>query len=77
MAEYTKRLFTRIVPTIRDIGLWGERIQKAFANMGFIELANVDVEALSAADEAVAEELDRLRAARNAHVQSVIAEGAD
>jgi hypothetical protein len=77
MAEYTKRLFTRIVPTIRDIGLWGERIQKAFADMGFIELANVDVEALSAADEAVAEELDRLRAARNAHVQSVIAEGAD
>ncbi|MFL6216912.1 MAG: ferritin-like domain-containing protein [Blastocatellia bacterium] len=77
MAEYTKRLFTRIVPTIRDIGLWGERIQKAFADMGFIELANVDVEALSAADEAVAEELDRLRAARDAHVNSVIAEGAD
>ena len=77
MAEYTKRLFTRIVPTIRDIGLWGERIQKAFADMGFIELANVDVEALSAADEAVADELDRLRAARNAHVNSVIAEGAD
>jgi hypothetical protein len=77
MAEYTKRLFTRIVPTIRDIGLWGERIQKAFADMGFLELANVDVEALSAADEAVADELDRLRAARDAHVNSVIAEGAD
>lgn len=75
MAEYTKRLFTRIVPTIRDIGLWGERIQKAFADMGFIELANVDVEALGAADEGVAEEFDRLRAARDAHVQSVIAEG--
>ena len=76
MGEYTKRLFTRIVPTIRDIGLWGERIQKAFADMGFIELANIDVEALSAADEDVAAEYDRLRAARNAHVQSVIAEGA-
>ncbi len=77
MAEYTKRLFTRIVPTIRDIGLWGERIQRAFADMGFIELANIDVEALSAADEDVAAEFDRLRAARDAHVTSVIAEGAD
>ncbi len=76
MAEYTKRLFTRIVPTIRDIGLWGERIQKAFADMGFIELANVDVEALSAADEDVAAEFDKLRAARDAHISGVIAEGA-
>jgi hypothetical protein len=76
MMEYTKRLFTRIVPTIRDIGLWGERIQKAFAAMGIIELASLDVEALSAADEDVAAEFDRLRAARNQHVNSVIAEGA-
>ena len=40
MMEYTRRLFTRIVPTIRNIGLWGERIQKAFADMGIIELAD-------------------------------------
>ena len=76
MAEYTKRLFTRIVPTIRDIGLWGERIQKAFRDMGIIELAAVDVEALSAADEDVASEYDRLRAARDSHIDSVISEGA-
>jgi hypothetical protein len=76
MAEYTKRLFTRIVPTIRDIGLWGERIQKAFADMGIIELANIDVEALSAADEDVAVEYDKLRAARDNHVSAVIAESA-
>lgn len=76
MREYTKRLFTRIVPTIRDIGLWGERIQKAFADMGIIELADLDVEALSAADEDVAAEYDRLRAARDAQVSSVIREGA-
>jgi hypothetical protein len=74
MAEYNKRLFTRIVPTIRDIGLWGGRIQKAFADMGIIELANVDVEALSAADEDVADEYDRLREARDRHVNSVIAD---
>ena len=76
MAEYNKRLFTRIVPTIRDIGLWGGRIQKAFADMGIIELANVDVEALSADDEDVAAEYDRLRASRDHHVNSVIADGA-
>jgi len=76
MMEYTKRLFTRIVPTIRDIGLWGERIQKAFAHMGIIELASLDVEALSAADEDVAAEYDRLRAVRDAQVNSVIREGA-
>jgi hypothetical protein len=76
MAEYTKRLFTRIVPTIKDIGLWGGRIQKAFSDMGIIELANVDVEALSAADEDIAAEYDKLRAARDAHVNAVIAEGA-
>jgi len=76
MMEYTKRLFTRIVPTIRDIGLWGERIQKAFADMGIIELAEVDVEALSAADEDVAAEYDKLRAARDHHVSGVIADAA-
>ena len=76
MAEYAKRLFTRIVPTIKDIGLWGGRIQKAFSDMGIIELANVDVEALSADDEDIAAEYDKLRAARDAHVKSVIAEGA-
>ncbi|HYP29855.1 MAG TPA: diiron oxygenase [Blastocatellia bacterium] len=76
MMEYTKRLFTRIVPTIRAIGLWGERIQKAFTDMGIIELAYVDVEAMSSADEDVAAEYDKLRAARDAHVSSVIAEGA-
>jgi hypothetical protein len=77
MVEYTKRLFTRIVPTIRDIGLWGERIQNAFSDMGIIELANVDVEQLSAADEDVAAEYDKLRAARDAYVGSVIAEAND
>jgi hypothetical protein len=76
MMEYTKRLFTRIVPTIRDIGLWGERIQKAFADMGIIELAEVDVEALSASDEDVAAEYDKLRAARDGYAAGVVADAA-
>lgn len=76
MVQFRKRLFTRIVPTIKDIGLWGPRIQKAFVDMGIIEYAEVDVEALSEQDENVAAELDKLRAVRDAHVHSVIAEGA-
>jgi hypothetical protein len=45
--------------------------------MGLIELANVDVEAMSAADEDVAAEYDKLRAARDAHVNRVIAQAND
>ena len=74
MQQYTKMLFSRIVPTIKDIGLWGPRIQKAFVDMGVIEFAGVDIEALGKADEDVAAEYDKLRAARDAHVNSVIAQ---
>jgi para-aminobenzoate N-oxygenase AurF len=73
MQQYTKMLFSRIVPTLKDIGLWGQRIQKAFVDMKVIEFAEVDVEQLSAMDEDVAAEYDRLRAARDAHVNEVIA----
>ena len=76
MQQYTKMLFSRIVPTLKDIGLWGPRIQQAFVDMKVIEFAEINVEELSARDEDVAAEFDRLRAARDAHVQSVIAEGA-
>jgi P-aminobenzoate N-oxygenase AurF len=76
MQQYTKMLFSRIVPTLKDIGLWGPRIQQAFVDMKVIEFAAINVEELSARDEDVAAEFDRLRAARDAHVQSVIAEGA-
>ncbi|MEW6212098.1 MAG: ferritin-like domain-containing protein [Acidobacteriota bacterium] len=71
--QYLKLLFSRIVPTLKDVGLWGERIQNAFIDMGVIEYAAGDVEALSAADEEVAAEFDRLRAARDSHINTVIA----
>lgn len=72
MQQYQKRLFTRIVPILKDIGLWGSRIQKAFVDMGVIEFAEVNVEELSAADEDVAAEFDRLRAARDAYLTEII-----
>lgn len=63
MQAYQKRLFTRIVPTLKDIGLWGARIQKAFVDMGVIEFAEADIEELIQEDERVAAEFDRRRAA--------------
>ena len=49
----------RIVPILKDIGLWGPRIQKAFTDMGVIALADTDIDAAMAEDEQVAEQLDR------------------
>src|ERR1700726_3888215 len=34
MKYFRGRLFSRIVPTIKDIGLWGPKVQNAFADMG-------------------------------------------
>jgi len=39
------------VPTIKDIGLWGPKVQGAFADMGILDLATLDVEAQFAADK--------------------------
>jgi hypothetical protein len=74
MQAYQKRLFTRIVPTLKDIGLWGSRIQKAFVDMGVIDFAEVDIEELIQSDEDVAAEFDRLRAARTDYIHAVAAE---
>jgi hypothetical protein len=61
MAMFRKRLFSRIVPTVKDIGLWGSRVQKAFEDMGAIEFAEIDAEALLENDQRVAEEFDATR----------------
>ena len=58
MAMFRKRLFSRIVPTVKDIGLWGSRVQKAFEDMGAIEFAAIDAEALLENDQRVAAEFD-------------------
>ena len=58
MRLFRKRLFSRIVPTVKDIGLWGPRVQAAFADMGAIEFASIDSEALLEQDNRVAEEFD-------------------
>jgi hypothetical protein len=61
MRRFRSQLFTRIVPTIKDIGLWGPKIRRAYANMGIIGFADVDSEALMRDDERIAQEFDARR----------------
>jgi hypothetical protein len=62
MREFRSRLFSRIVPAIREIGLWGPKIRRAYANMGILGFADLDIDELARNDERVAEEFDARRA---------------
>src|SRR5271167_373485 len=46
MKGFRTRLFSRIVPTVKDIGLWGPRVRKAYADMGVMEFADTDAAAM-------------------------------
>jgi hypothetical protein len=75
-------LFTRIVPCVRDIGLWGPKVRHAFADLGVLGAADSDLESLMRADEDLAERLDEEKyqaefAARQAEVDAVISDAAD
>jgi hypothetical protein len=64
------------VPCVKDIGLWGDKVQKAYADMGVLDMAGIDLDALMKNDEDTAELMDaekRDLAARKAQVDSVIA----
>jgi hypothetical protein len=58
MKEFRNYLFMRIVPILKDIGLWGPRIQGAFTDMGIIQFAESDLDAEMANDEQAANDLD-------------------
>src|SRR5499426_1383066 len=62
MRQFRSALFSRIVPTIKEIGLWGPKIRRAYSNMGILGFADIDVEVLQANDEAVARDFDARRA---------------
>jgi hypothetical protein len=73
-------LFSRLVPCVRDIGLWSERLQQAYADMGVLDAAKADLEALMRTDEEIAEKLDAERfaaeeTARADEVAQIVAEG--
>jgi hypothetical protein len=75
-------LFSRIVPCVKDIGLWGESVRRAFADLGVLDAAKTDLEALMRDDERIAEDVDRRKyeaelAARRAEVDGAMADGAE
>lgn len=65
---FRAQLFSRIVPTVRDIGLWGPRVRKAYTDMGVMQFADTDIAAKLLADEDWAKDLDARRAAQAASV---------
>ncbi len=56
---FERTLFVRLVPTVRDIGLWSPRVQAAFEALGVAKYAALDTTALSEADARSAREHDR------------------
>lgn len=57
--RFRKRLFSRIVPTVRDIGLWSEKVRRAYTELGGIQYENTDAQAMLDNDARVAEDFDR------------------
>ena len=75
--HFRSMLFSRIVPIVRDIGLWSDKIQGAYRDMGVMGFADVDYDGLSQADNDKAEEFDEInRQTRENYVKEVAALGA-
>ncbi|NGO07850.1 ferritin-like domain-containing protein [Streptomyces sp. HC44] len=80
LQRFRQLLFSRIVPCVKDIGLWGERLQRAYVDMGVFEMGNSNLDLLMEQDEEIAERLDTERfaaeeAERTAEVEEAIAQG--
>src|SRR6266568_4653837 len=74
-------LFSRIVPCVKDIGLWGPKVRHAYTDLGVIDAAKTDLEALMRDDEEIAERVDEEKyaaelATRHAEVDTAVADGA-
>lgn len=79
MMQFRSHLFSRIVPIVKDIGLWGPKVQRAFTDMGVEGMAGLDIDALMKADEDQADQLDAAHAemaSRALEVDRAIAAGA-
>lgn len=59
MQAFRNHLFTRIVPIVKDIGLWGPKVQRAYADMGVLAMGDANLDELMKADEDIAERIDR------------------
>jgi hypothetical protein len=74
-------LFSRIVPCVKDIGLWGPQVQHAYLDLGVLDASKTDLEALMRQDEEIAEKVDAEKyaaelATRQAEVNTAISAGA-
>jgi hypothetical protein len=78
---FRQLLFSRIVPCVKDIGLWGPKVRRAYVDLGVIDAASSDLEALMRDDEDTADRLEREHAAeftaRRQEVDAAIASGAE
>ena len=74
-------LFSRIVPCVKDIGLWGPKVREAYVDLGVIAAADSDLDALMSADEDIADRLERAHAAefaaRKQEVDAAVSSGAE
>jgi hypothetical protein len=70
--RFQTHLFSRIVPTLNDIGLFGDKMRQTFADMGIIGYEHADLDQMMDQDEKIAEDLDR---ARIEQVEQAIAVG--
>jgi hypothetical protein len=74
-------LFSRIVPCVKDIGLWGPKVQHAYVDLGVIDAADSDLEALMRDDEEIAERMEKEHAAefaaRQREVDTAISSGSN
>jgi hypothetical protein len=74
-------LFSRIVPCVKDIGLWGPKVQHAYVDLGVIEAADSDLEALMRDDEEIADRMEAEHAkefaARKQEVGAAIVSGTE
>jgi hypothetical protein len=74
-------LFSRIVPCVKDIGLWGPKVQHAYVDLGVIDAADSDLEALMRDDEEIAERMEKEHAAefaaRKREVDTAISSGSN
>lgn len=75
MGEFRKALFSRVVPCVKDIGLWGPKVQAAYADMGVIDFQDLDIDELSQRDEDVAEEMEKMLAEAAESGNAVVDDG--
>ena len=58
MSMYRMNLFSRVVPTVKRIGIWGDKVQRAFEDMGVIAFESMEPAELFVNDERIANDLE-------------------